>query len=114
MKINLNKDRKMIKKKLTNTTGFMNTLVKHAETVLPELQRVAIAKKKYLLENSDDILQAVKEGYGYGIIAKAATIDLLKKGVPAEVSFIKEGEEITRETQYFGKDIKELCEANQA
>ncbi|PKG95072.1 hypothetical protein [Paraglaciecola sp. MB-3u-78] len=102
----------MIKKKSTTASGLLNTLEKHSETALNDAQRVRIAKKKYLMANKEEILQAVAEGYNYPIIAEAATIELLKTGVTKEfVVTNKEGEEVSRETKYRGPEVREFCEA---
>jgi hypothetical protein len=102
----------MIKKKSTSTSGLLNTLEKHSETALPDIQRVRIAKKKYLMANKEEILQAVEEGYNYPIIAEAATIELLKTSAPKEfVVTNKEGEEVTLVTKYGAPEVKEFCEA---
>jgi hypothetical protein len=102
----------MIKKKSTTASGLLNTLEKHFEAALTDMERVRIAKKRYLMANKEELLQAVAEGYRYLIIAEAATIELLKTGVPKEfVVTNKEGEEVTLETKYGGQEVKEFCEA---
>ena len=105
----------MIKKKSTMTAGLLNVLEKHAETALTDLQRVRIAKNKYLMANREEILQAVAEDYPHPFIAEAATIELLKTGVPTEFSFTnKDGEEIVQETRFVGSEIRSYCEAIEA
>jgi hypothetical protein len=103
----------MIKKnKSTTTSGLLYTLEKHAETAMTELQRVVIVKKKYLMVNKEEILQAVAEGYTYPIIAEAATIELLKTDAPKEFTVTnKEGEKLTHETKYIGPEVRQFCEA---
>lgn len=96
------------------TSNFLDVLEKNANAVFTERQKIVLAKNKYLLSNKKEILQAIKEGYGYSIIAGTATEVLLKTGVASTVSFInKEGEEVWIETKYTAGEIKNFCKANE-
>lgn len=111
MNFNLKRVGEMIKKKRTMAVGLLNTLEKHAETALTDRQKITIAKKKYLMANKGEILQAVAEGYGFAIIAAAATEELLTTGIPTTFSITtKEGIEEEREPKFAPGEIKKLCE----
>ena len=98
-------------RKTTKILTFSDALMAHADNVLRDNQKVAIAKKKYLIKNRDDILLAREEGYPYPVIADVATMELLKTDVPKSIMVKnKEGEEITRETKFSPGEIKNLCE----
>lgn len=111
MNFNLRKEKKMINKKRTMTHGFMGALKKHAETTLTDGERITVAKKKYLIANREEILQAVSEGYGYATIAKVATQELLETGVPATSTYTDDkGKAITSDTGFHRSGIKNFCE----
>lgn len=94
------------------TSGLLTAIETHADLILTDKQKVDIAKKKYLIVNKEEILQAVAEGYVGGLIAGVATEELLKTGVPRTFNITnKEGEEELRETQFWSGDIKKFCES---
>ena len=91
--------------------GLMQILEKLGKERFPDLRNINIAKKRYLIENKDEILKALEMGYGYPIIAEAATEDLLKTGIQKTFSFTnKEGIEETRETKFGPGEIKNFIE----
>ena len=91
---------------------FLEQLEKHAENELTETKRIAIAKKKFLLDNKEDILTAKTCGYSYALIAEAATVTLLGIGIPTNFNSIsKDGTETIKETKFNPGEIKKFCEA---
>ncbi len=98
-------------RKTTIKTTFLETMTEHANSFLTDHQKMNIAKKKYLINNRDDILLVREVGYSFSIIAEVATLELLKTDVPK--SFMaknKEGEEEERETKFGIGEIKRFCE----
>ena len=99
-------------RKTTKTTSFLGKLEEYSNIVLTEYQRVSIAKKKYLIDNQNDILRAQKEGYTYKIIAEVATQELLKTNiVKSTVITTKDGEEKEKETLITPAEVKAFLEA---
>ena len=93
------------------TASFMGGLELYANEVLTEGQKINVAKKSYLEENREEILNALKKGYSYIVIAQYATMELLKTDVLHSYIFKnKEGEEVTVETKIAPADIKKLFE----
>ena len=100
----------MARKKIV-TPSFMSGLEAYANEVLTDGQKVNVAKKSYLEENREEILNALKRGYAYGVIAKYATMELLKTDILHSCTVKnKEGEEVTVETRIAPADIKKLVE----
>ncbi len=90
--------------------GFLQKLEEYAEATLPDVQKVRIAKIKFLKNNKEEIIQASEAGYGFAMIAEVATMELLKTNVPKYYPFTaKEGELIQRETKFSATEIKIFC-----
>ena len=102
----------MARKKIS-LLSFIDGLESYAEEILMEGQKVNIAKKSYLEKHKEEIINAVKIGYGYGVIAQYATSELLKTDIPSSFTYKnKEGEEITAEPIIYPADIINLYEEN--
>lgn len=92
--------------------GLLKAIESHTDAELTELQRVGFAKKKYLIVNKDEIIQAVEIGYKYNVIAAVASAELMKTGVPSSVTTTnKEGVESSRETKFGTREIKSFYES---
>lgn len=93
-------------------TSLSDKLSKLAKEELADASRVRIAKNSYWLNNKEEIFRAVKEGYPYSLVAKAATAEILETGIPRSyIVKTKEGEETTRETKFSASEMKILCES---
>ena len=98
-------------RKTTKIVTFLEALTEHGNNILTDQQKVNIAKKKYLIENRDDILLAREVGYSVSIIAEVATLELLKTDVPKNYMVKnKEGDEVMKETKFYLSEITKLCE----
>lgn len=99
----------------TNSGTFFEKLNELAKESFDDLKRIKIAKKRYLDNKKDDILQAAKDGYTYPMIAQATTAELLETDVPKSFTrTTKEGKEIVVETKITFAEIKEICEPGEA
>lgn len=93
------------------TVGLLKAIESHTDAELTDIQRVGFAKKKYLIVNKEEIIQAVEIGYKYNVIASVASAELMKTGVPATFSKTnKEGAESTNETKFRAGEIKKFYE----
>ena len=97
-------------------SDFFLKFEKYADAILTDVQKVYIAKRKYLKNNKKGILKAYETGYSFGMIAEFATIDLLMQSdLPKAYTFTdKDGNTVSRETKITGTEIKNICEKDEA
>ena len=91
--------------------SFLKNFEEHVKDKLTISHKVNLAKNRYLINNRDDIIQAIELGYGYASIAEFATVELLKTGIPKNYFYIsKDGKEIEKETKIAGAEVQKFYE----
>ncbi len=95
---------------ITKRATLLDLLAIEGKSILSDRQKVAIAKKNYLINNRSDLLQAIEAGYRFAMIAKVATDELLNGDVPRNYPVQKEdGDKIIKETKFTVAEIKLFC-----
>ncbi|MEA3490910.1 MAG: hypothetical protein U9R27_03330 [Campylobacterota bacterium] len=95
---------------ITKRATLLDLLAIEGKSTLSDRQKVAIAKKSYLINNRSDLLQAIEVGYRFTMIAKVATSELLSGDVPKNYPVQKEGgDKILKETRFTVAEIKQFC-----
>ncbi len=90
--------------------SFLDRFEKYIDSSLNISHRVNVAKRKYLMDNQDDIMKAVYLGYGLVSISEFSTKELLKTGVPKNYSYMsKDNKSIEKETKISVSEIEQLC-----
>ena len=91
---------------------FSDLMKEYAKDKLPAAKKRGIAKKKYLLDNKEQIRRALSEGYPVSMVAEAATIDFVKSGHPKFYTVTdNNGNESQYETKIRAIDIEGIFKA---